>query len=157
MSGHERRMREQRRRARSLSCLALFALVACSRGERAEPDAGDAGEVACSVGFDARSPARTEDVGLRINEVLAANDGAAVDELGESDDFIELLNVSDAPIALGALWIADSDHQVRLPARTLAPGEHLLLWADDAPDQVVTSSPGGWSCRWAASSARGRP
>jgi hypothetical protein len=119
--------------------LPLLFAAACTNTTPSGRDAGegdsDAGSAQCGAPFDVRSPAATEDVGLRINEVLASNDGAAVDEQGETEDFIELLNSGDAPLALGDFSIADADHHVRLPVRTLAPGEHFVLWADDTPAQ----------------------
>src|SRR5690349_24845911 len=42
----------------------------------------------------------TAKTGVRINEVMTANDGAWIDELGETDDFIELVNTSAGSIPL---------------------------------------------------------
>ena len=39
-------------------------------------------------------------VDLRINEVVSNNEGVWVDEVGETDDYIELYNASRAPIIL---------------------------------------------------------
>ncbi len=38
---------------------------------------------------------------LRINEVMTGNDGAWVDEVGETDDFVELINTGRARCSLG--------------------------------------------------------
>ncbi len=73
---------------------------------------------------------------LVINEVVAQNEGVAVDENGELDDWLELVNTSAQPLNLSDYTLEDSDSgPVRLPARVLAPGELLLLWADDGPEQ----------------------
>src|SRR5258706_8722076 len=45
--------------------------------------------------------------GLRINEVMTANDGAWVDEAGQTDDFIELVNTSDHAISLSDFALSD--------------------------------------------------
>ncbi|MDH5671559.1 MAG: lamin tail domain-containing protein [Myxococcales bacterium] len=72
---------------------------------------------------------------LRLNEVVAKNQGVWVDELGETDDYVELFNASQQPLALGDYHIADASQQVALPDLELAPGEHVLLWADGTPAQ----------------------
>ena len=59
--------------------------------------------------------------GLRVNEVMTANDGAWVDEAGETDDFIELINTTDASIALGDYSVGDKPGKAtRLPRGVLA-------------------------------------
>ena len=70
---------------------------------------------------------------LRLNEVMSDNDGAAIDELGETDDFIELYNAGVVALELRDYRVRDqSGAFMRLPARTLAAGEHVLLWADSS-------------------------
>lgn len=76
------------------------------------------------------------EVALRINELMASNDGVWIDELGNTDDWIELLNTGDTALQLGELRIEDDGMQpVPLPDRTLQPGETLLLWADGSPEE----------------------
>lgn len=73
---------------------------------------------------------------LRINEVMSANDGANVDETGETDDWIELRNASDQAITLEDFVISDKQGAVvTLPDVELSPGERVVLWADDDPSQ----------------------
>jgi len=73
---------------------------------------------------------------LRINEVMTGNDGAWVDERGETDDFIELLNTGSEPISLRDYAIADKPGEATaLPDSTLEPGATALLWADGSPEQ----------------------
>ncbi|MET0283794.1 MAG: PEP/pyruvate-binding domain-containing protein [Polyangiales bacterium] len=70
---------------------------------------------------------------LAVNEVMSSNDGAYIDEDGDADDWFELINVSDAPLMLSEFEVADGkgDSWHALPARTLAPGELVVFWADD--------------------------
>ena len=75
-----------------------------------------------------------QSLGLRINEAASDNDGINVDEFGETDDWVELINDSDAPLELSAYQLSDgSDAHFRLPAATLAPGATVLVWADEEP------------------------
>jgi hypothetical protein len=73
---------------------------------------------------------------LRINEVMTGNDGAWVDEQGETDDFVELINSGSDPISLSDYALADkAGRATPLPELTLEAGAPLLLWADDSPQQ----------------------
>jgi hypothetical protein len=73
---------------------------------------------------------------LRINEVMTGNDGAWVDELGETDDFIELVNVGESNAALKHFFVGDKvGKATRLPDVVVPPGGTALLWADDSPEQ----------------------
>ncbi len=73
---------------------------------------------------------------LRINEVMAANDGAYIDEVGQTDDWIELRNDGAETIWLDDFLITDdTGEQVALPHRELGPGERIVLWADDDESQ----------------------
>jgi len=77
--------------------------------------------------------------GLVINELMADNDTTVVDGHGEFDDWVELYNGSDATVSLDSLYITDDLTDPRRHPLTgglqLAPGQHLLLWADGLPDQ----------------------
>lgn len=74
--------------------------------------------------------------GLRINEVMTANDGAWIDERGETDDFVELVNTSQNTIALGDYFLGDKPGKAtRLPEVELEAGKTILLWADDEEEQ----------------------
>ena len=72
---------------------------------------------------------------IRINEVVSRNEGVWVDEVGETDDYIELINVGTTVASLTGYQIADSSLTVDLPDITLAPGQVVLLWADNQPSQ----------------------
>jgi len=90
--------------------------------------------VACGDGDHA--PLARSDVPLRINEVMASNDGVWIDERGSTDDWIELFNAGDAELQLGELFIEDDGMQpMPLPDHALQAGETLLLWADGSPEE----------------------
>jgi hypothetical protein len=98
--------------------LALLALSACrgpADSEGCDPDAkkGD----------------------LIINEVVSKNEGTFVDRTGATDDWVELVNVSDRALNLGDFSLYDENNQGRLPLRTLGPGGRTLIWLDKEPEQ----------------------
>jgi hypothetical protein len=62
---------------------------------------------------------------------MSLNEGAWIDESGETDDWIELLNTGDEPLSLRGYRISDTNDTLhRLPDVLLAPGHVVLLWAD---------------------------
>lgn len=71
---------------------------------------------------------------LVINEVLADNDGAIAHE-GTFPDIIELCNSGSSPVDLAGMSLSDnpdSPDEFTFPAgTTLAPGDFLVLFADD--------------------------
>lgn len=71
------------------------------------------------------------DEGLRINEVVADNTGVAVDETGETEDVIELINTGLERLWLDRYTLGDGDVSMRLPELPLAPGERIVLYADE--------------------------
>jgi hypothetical protein len=82
-----------------------------------------------------RQPRDAFPLDLRFNEIVSDNEGVWVDELGETDDYIELYNASDHPLSLGDYGIFDANGHYPLPESSLAPGEAKLLWADSSPEQ----------------------
>ncbi|HVY30242.1 MAG TPA: PEP/pyruvate-binding domain-containing protein [Polyangiaceae bacterium] len=79
---------------------------------------------------------------LRVNEVMTANDGAWVDEYGETDDFVELINTGSKPLDLADYALSDkSGEATQLPELTLEPGKTVLVWADKSPDQGALHLP----------------
>src|SRR5688500_16681719 len=72
---------------------------------------------------------------LRFNEVVSSNQGVFVDELGEADDYVELINIGTEPVDLADFSIIDSSGEHRLGAGELLPSAVVLLFADDAPEQ----------------------
>lgn len=79
---------------------------------------------------------------LRVNEVMSANDGAWVDEAGETDDFIELINTGKRALSLADYALSDKSGEATvLPKLELAPGATVLLWADNDPEQGALHLP----------------
>ena len=71
---------------------------------------------------------------LSINEILAVNSTVQADpDMGEFADFVELSNASALPVDLSGYSISqDPDGGGwALPPITLAPGQLLVIWADD--------------------------
>jgi len=70
--------------------------------------------------------------GLVINEVMSQNEGAWIDESGETNDWLELVNQSGSPVDPADLWLEDdSGRRAQLSGAVLRPGERRLFWADD--------------------------
>src|SRR5437867_7611734 len=117
--------------AKPLSCMAMFRI--------------DAALLICLAACSSQPPvlvcAETGgvcDSALRINELMASNDGAWVDEFGQTDDWVELFNSSDQPRNLFGYALADS-HGVwqALPALVVPGGGTLLLWLDNDLTQGI--------------------
>lgn len=73
-----------------------------------------------------------------INEFMASNKTTASDEAGEFEDWIELYNNSLLPVAIDDWYISDNYNNLdkwQIPARTLNPGEFLIIWADEDQEQ----------------------
>lgn len=112
-----------------LGCIALL-LAACDPGDEVlGPDAGGLDAAVVGQGSEAVGA-------LVINEVAA--------KPADGPDWLELFNRSDAPLDLCEFFVTDSldrlDHYHHLggapppaacTAQVLAPGEYLILFADD--------------------------
>lgn len=72
---------------------------------------------------------------VRINELLAWNQGVVADPQGENDDYIELTNNSDQAIDLAGMYLSDNTENPRkwaFPTDTvIAAHGYLLIWADE--------------------------
>jgi hypothetical protein len=70
-----------------------------------------------------------------INEVVASNETSALDQNGESDDWIELYNTTSNPIDLSGMYLTDDALDLMLwsfPAATTIPANgYLIVWADN--------------------------
>lgn len=70
-----------------------------------------------------------------INEFMAANSKTIADPQGEFEDWIELHNVTDAPVSLTGRYLTDESDNPRkwaFPSGTTIPaGGYLLVWADE--------------------------
>jgi hypothetical protein len=76
--------------------------------------------------------------GLYINEFLASNDSVLADEHGEFDDWIELTNLGPDTVALTAWGLSDdltTPFTWTFPDTAIAPGEYMIIWADEDPGQ----------------------
>jgi len=75
---------------------------------------------------------------LFINEFMADNLSTIPDGFGEFDDWFEIFNGDDESIWLGDKYVSDNlnnPDKFLLPDITLQPGDFLLLWADNDPEQ----------------------
>lgn len=72
-----------------------------------------------------------------INEVMPINNGFCTDEYGNTGDWVELINGGDVPANTSGLHLSNrlmEPGRWPLPSVTLEPGQHLLIWCDDATD-----------------------
>jgi hypothetical protein len=116
---------------RYLAALALLATAGCSNGSGGNIEITYAGPRQCR--FDiAEAGGATAQQTLRINEVMTGNDGAWVDERGETDDFVELINAGDQPVSLVHYSLGDKlGKATKLPDITVRPHTTVIVWADD--------------------------
>lgn len=67
---------------------------------------------------------------------MSDNEGAFVDEHGETDDYVEIANTAQLPASLAGYILRDGDGNLaHLPDVEIAPGERLVLFADGTPEQ----------------------
>jgi hypothetical protein len=79
---------------------------------------------------------------LVINEVMSQNDGAWIDENGEADDWLEVVNRTSGDLSLAGYALHDeSAGAFPLPARVLRAGQSVLIWVDSDPDQGELHAP----------------
>ncbi len=82
--------------------------------------------------------------GLVINELMASNNATLADEYDEYDDWIEIANVGVSSINLLGLELTDHHDGTEtfvFPNITLDPGEYLIVWADEQPEQGDLHAP----------------
>jgi hypothetical protein len=111
----------QQQRLRFLLVTTTFALAACN-GTADGPGPGDE-----PTTNDPRA-----DV-LRINELVASNTSTCPDDAGEFDDWIELVNLGDAELALDGVTITDdrtARDKASLDGLSIPAGGRLVLFAD---------------------------
>lgn len=93
-------------------------------------------------GCDHDEPSEHVELSLGFNEIVSSNDGVNIDETGQTEDWIELINHSDKVINLQDFSISDSNSGfIPLPEHPLSPGETVLLWADDDTDEGALHLP----------------
>ncbi|HEY5955725.1 MAG TPA: hypothetical protein VIV60_04195, partial [Polyangiaceae bacterium] len=129
-----------RRQAHLISWAAAASLVLLL-GCGGVPDAERDGPITNGIGGSSTRCGTKPQPLLVINEVSSSNDGNAVDEFGNSDDWLELVNVGSEPAELGELTLHVGSAIANLPNTTLQPDARLMLWADDEPDQGTQHLP----------------
>lgn len=75
---------------------------------------------------------------LYVNEFMADNDTTITDEFGDYDDWVEIYNPGPNTINLGGMYMTDDftePDKWMIPDTVIEPGEFLLFWADDEPDE----------------------
>lgn len=86
--------------------------------------------------------ASAPDTPVVLNEFMAANTRTLRDPQGDYDDWIELRNLTSAPVDLSGWYLTDNPNNPRkwaFPPGTIIPAEgYLLVWADEDVD----ASPG---------------
>lgn len=127
-----------------LGLAALGALAACDRksGEATVDGASWFTEDTGAAGADTDAaptwPCTVGPVPLCINEIMADNRYTTTDETGAASDWIELVNLGEAPLSLEGYGLADDLEEpepFRLGAGLeIAGGGFLLLWADGSPE-----------------------
>jgi hypothetical protein len=83
----------------------------------------------------ARLPAQ-----IVLSEFQAANVTTLKDEDGSSEDWIELCNMSDAPVNIGGWYLTDDASKPtkwQLPATNLAAGQFLVVFASDKDRRIA--------------------
>lgn len=124
-------------------CLLALTVFAASCSPDSETPAndggtsfGDSGLGMCARPFDRSAVLSAPARGLHFSELLSSNEGVNVDEDGETDDWLELLNDSSTPVNLGTHTLSDAKGKHwKLPDLTVQPGQVILLWADDDQKQ----------------------
>ncbi len=73
---------------------------------------------------------------LVINEMMVNYTSTITDEYGETDDWIEICNLSDKPLNLADNILFNENQELhQLPELTINPNEHIVFWLDNQPHQ----------------------
>ncbi len=115
-----------------LAALAALHLFGCGGSPSTHSQGASGGAIGTATGTGgtaACSDAPLPD--LVINEISSNNDGNAVDELGNADDWLELVNRGTATASLDELTLTAGGERATLAHGTIAPGSRILLWADN--------------------------
>ncbi|MFT4626061.1 MAG: hypothetical protein ACI8PZ_004732 [Myxococcota bacterium] len=80
-------------------------------------------------------------VDVRINEACARNTATVLDPQGDLDDWVELVNPTDAAVDLAGWTLSDGGDPWPLPDRWLQPDAHLVLWLDRQPEDGPEHAP----------------
>ena len=123
-----------------------LSLMGCTVPVTASPTVVDTSDDAPSTETDppeTSSPdVLAESVAVVFNEVQTDNTRTVTDPSGAHEDWIELRNLTDVALDLGGYHLTDDPARptrFRIPAGVVLPARgHLLLWADDDPEQGPT-------------------
>ena len=77
-------------------------------------------------------PSRAQNPSVRINEILASNASINTDRYGKYSDWIELVNLGNAPISLEGFFITDDPAEPTkwtFPSVNIPAKGYLLVWA----------------------------
>lgn len=96
----------------------------------------ESGNVPCESAFvwntESNSP-------LMINEVMSTNTASITDDSGETADWVELWNGGNVSLPLDGYFLSDQGRSNAdrwpLPNIILPPGQFLLLWLDNDPEE----------------------
>lgn len=75
---------------------------------------------------------------LLLNELMASNDSVLMDENIDLDDWVEVVNRSSEVVALAGWGLSEDDDEASwtfAEDASLAPGERLIVWLDDEPEE----------------------
>ena len=80
--------------------------------------------------------------GLRISEIMSANQSAVTDENGRYSDWVEIWNSSDREINLKGLGLSDRSDRIRFlfPEQVLAPDERVVVFLSNT-NKAVSGEP----------------
>ena len=108
-----------------------------------QPTPGFANDESGVAAYLATIPQPNVTQGLVISEFMPDNECTIASRDGHFADWVELYNESAQGIDLSQFCLSDKESELarfRLPARTLAPGEYLLIWCgkdiQGAPDEI---------------------
>lgn len=78
---------------------------------------------------------------VRLNEIVAVNNGVYKDGAGDSDPWVEIYNPGPGTVTLNNFTLSDdaaTPNKWTLPTKTLKDGEYLILWLDNEPSEGET-------------------
>ena len=77
---------------------------------------------------------------ISLNELMSFNDTTVVDNYGDFDDFVEVVNSGSLEINLEGYFLTDNPKfpfKFAFPDTIIQPGDHFLVWADNETEQGI--------------------